>query len=178
MWARDEFSGTTFNGCIDEVRIFGRALDLDEIKEIYGEGDDGTCPPEEPGPEPEPENTAPTVNLETVDGEEINEGDTFTSSAGFFTDPDEGSWTATVDYGDDPDADPQALTLGEDKSFDPGAISEEALVDACCLAAFTENDMQAVKVPGARIIADVGAVPGPRGGHSNCPLCAGLGQQL
>ena len=118
LWARDhdEISGTTFNGCIDEVRIFGRALNLDEIKEIYGEGDDGPCSAEEP--ESEPANTAPTVNLETVDGEEINEGDTFTSSAGFFTDPDEDSWTATVDYGDDPDADPQALTLGENKSFD------------------------------------------------------------
>jgi hypothetical protein len=39
----------------------------------------------------------------------INEGDTFTSS-GSFTDPDSGTWIATVDYGDGSGLQPLALT--------------------------------------------------------------------
>ena len=100
-WAfdRNNFGGSTFNGCIDEVRISGRALSASEIAAIYDDGDDGTCPPpEEP---PEVENTAPVIDLDGVDGGVIDEGDTFTSSLGSFTDPDVAdSWTATVDYGD------------------------------------------------------------------------------
>ena len=138
MWARDEFSGTTFNGCIDEVRIFGSALSAGEIEYIHSHGVeaigvDGTCPPEEP----DPENTAPTVNLDQVDGEEIKGGDTFASSAGFFTDPDEDTWTATVDYGDDDEADPEVLTLSEDKSFE---LSHKYVADGTYQITVTVTD--------------------------------------
>ena len=117
-WARDpSVAGNAFkagfNGCIDEIRISDRALGLSEIEAIYGGGVTGTCPG--PPPPPPSENTAPTVDLTQVDVTAIDEGDTFASSAGFFTDPDDDAWLATVDYGDGGGS--EALTLLPDKSF-------------------------------------------------------------
>ena len=76
LWDRDLFGGSTFDGCIDEVRLLRRALSVDEIKEIYGNGVDGTClPPESDSP---PENNAPVVDA-GPDGS-IDEGGTFETS--------------------------------------------------------------------------------------------------
>ena len=95
LWDRDLFGGSTFNGCIDEVRLLRRALSVDEIKEIYGNGVDGTCPP--PESDSPPENNAPVVDA-GPDGS-IDEGGTFETSVSF-TDDGSGPWTAVVDYGD------------------------------------------------------------------------------
>ena len=115
MWVRDSdaegFGGTTFNGCIDEVRIFGRAMLALEIKHIYGSGVAGKCPPEEADPPPQ-NNNVPVVAL--IAGDEINEGDVFTS-AGSLSDPDDDTWTVTVDYGDSSPV--ENLTL-DGKSFE------------------------------------------------------------
>ena len=91
-WARRPSSGgyhLGFDGLIDEIDLFGRALSLEEIQAISGAG--SKCKGGEP------ENQAPVVDA--GQDVEIDEGDTFTS-AGSFTDPDLDSWTATVDYGD------------------------------------------------------------------------------
>lgn len=51
-WARNTHGGAGFNGCIDEVRIFRRALSEQDVAEIYGAGVDGTCPAEVPDVDP------------------------------------------------------------------------------------------------------------------------------
>lgn len=113
QWARTttQFGGPFkkgFNGCIDEIRIRGRALSATEIAAIYSSGDGSTCAPSAP----EPVNTPPAVDA----GEDaaINEGANF-ASTGSFTDPDADSWTATVDYDDG--SGPERLTLLADKAF-------------------------------------------------------------
>jgi hypothetical protein len=94
-WDRDTFDGSTFNGCIDEVRISGRALSAEEIAAIHRDGEDATCSAEQN------KNVAPIVHLDLVDGGVSDEGEIFTSSLGSFTDPDvDDSWSAMVDYGD------------------------------------------------------------------------------
>jgi hypothetical protein len=55
----------------------------------------------------------PAVTL-TGGQTQLNEGDTF-SAGGFFTDPGDETWTATVDYGDG--TGPQPLSLNADKTF-------------------------------------------------------------
>ena len=80
-----------FHGLIDEVDLFGHALDADEIAAIYNAGGSGKCSGDAD------DNAAPTVN--EFEGGVIDEGDTFETTV-YFTDDDSGLWTATADYGD------------------------------------------------------------------------------
>lgn len=59
-------------------------------------------------------NQAPHVN--PLSAVTIDEGDTYTAS-GSFTDADSTSWTATVDYGEGTEPNPEPLTLNPDKTF-------------------------------------------------------------
>ena len=59
-------------------------------------------------------NVAPDVHA--GDGGVFNGAQVFTR-AGFFEDPGADQWTATVDYGDVPGAEPEELTLLENKTF-------------------------------------------------------------
>ncbi len=59
-------------------------------------------------------NQAPHVN--PLSDVTIDEGDTYTAS-GSFTDADSTSWTATVDYGEGTEPNPEPLTLNPDKTF-------------------------------------------------------------
>ncbi len=103
-WDRNLFGGSTFNGCIDEVRLLGRALTAEEIADIYGSGDDRACGVA---------NTAPAVDA--FEGGSIDEGGTFVTSV-TFTDDDSGAWTASVDYGDGSRANPTVVDNGFDLS--------------------------------------------------------------
>ena len=78
----------SFNGLIDEVDIFGRALLGGEIQAIHDAGSAGKCTGI---------NEAPIVD--PVTGGPVDEGSTFETSVSF-TDDDSGPWTAKVDYGD------------------------------------------------------------------------------
>ena len=101
QYAREQGFPRGFEGLIDEVGFFDRALDVDELRDIR---DRGKCAP--------PLNNTPVVDAGP--GGTINEGQAF-ESAGSFVDPDADTWSATVDYDDG--AGPEPLTLAADKTF-------------------------------------------------------------
>lgn len=89
-WNRETWGGATFNGCIDEVRIF-----------------DGVSIPAVVDPitrlcelaVPEPDNTPPTLAIDAAGA--IDEGNTFVTT-GRFDDVDaDDAWSLMVDYYDD-----------------------------------------------------------------------------
>ncbi|MEZ5559640.1 MAG: PKD domain-containing protein [Pseudomonadales bacterium] len=77
-------------------------------------------------------NTAPAVDAGA--GATIDEGDTFIGG-GSFTDPDDDTWTATVDYGDGSGV--QVLALNADKTF---ALSHQYLDDGLYTVTVTVSD--------------------------------------
>jgi hypothetical protein len=78
-----------FHGLIDEVDIFGRALDEGEILDIYEAGSAGKCTITN--------NTAPMVTAGPYD--DISEGDTFEPTVSF-ADVDSEFWDIVVNFGD------------------------------------------------------------------------------
>ncbi|HEY1381893.1 MAG TPA: LamG-like jellyroll fold domain-containing protein, partial [Gemmataceae bacterium] len=96
-------TGNYFNGDMDEVAVYGRALSPAEVQSHYSAGI---------GAPVAVSNVPPSV---TAGGNvTLNTLGTFTR-AGSFTDPGTDTWTATVNYGDGTGTQP--LTLNADKTF-------------------------------------------------------------
>jgi PKD repeat protein len=87
------FGGNYFNGLIDEVSIYDRALSPSEIQAIYNAGSAGKCPPGEIG----------GVLQATSNQISVTEGTSFSGTVASFTDTDgdpDSNYTATIDWGD------------------------------------------------------------------------------